>query len=104
MNSLVVSIMLVAMTIIIICMSATILIKKKIYNEYILKRGPLSLFDYLMDYDGNWFFKEIDYHLVEQCHRDNQFYVLKKRVKLFFWITVITFVALLFFGAISKFI
>ena len=89
-------------SIILISVLLTILIKKKIYYKYIIKNEDLSLFDYLMDYDGSWFFKEINYNVIEKNERDEHYYILKRRVKVFYWVAIIAFITLFIFGTLMK--
>ncbi len=43
------------------CVCNTILLKKEIYYKFIDQSKKITSFDELMDYDGNWLFKEIGY-------------------------------------------
>ncbi len=90
--------------IIIISVLLAILIKKKLYYKYIIKDKDLSLFDYLMDYDGSWFFKEIDYNVIEKKELEEYYYILKRRMKILHWVAIIAFITLFIFGTLMKFL
>ncbi|WP_444626620.1 hypothetical protein ACSLMH_11780 [Flavobacterium columnare] len=55
-----------------ICAFNIILLKKEIFYNYICKEKKISNFDYLMDFDGNWLFKEIDMNDIPEDERNEK--------------------------------
>ncbi|MCO6147942.1 hypothetical protein [Flavobacterium sp. NRK1] len=58
-----------------ICIYKIILLKKEIYYKFIDQSKMITSFDKLMDYDGNWLFKEIAYKELLFDNPENQWLI-----------------------------
>ena len=76
--------------------------KKEIVYRHIEKDKKLTTFDYLMDYDGNWLFKKIDYDILYNVTKDENILLIKKRIELYQKIYILIFIAILTLSILFK--
>lgn len=79
-----------------------ILIKKSIFYKYIDKTKKLSNVDYLMDYDGNWLFKKINYEKLYEETNDDSLLDAKRRIRIYEIIYISLFITLMLLGIFFK--
>ena len=87
-----------------ICAFNIVLLKKTIYYKYNNKK--ITNFDYLMDYDGNWLFKNIEEEQFSDEIKKEYFFIEKiNRIKFFkkiFYIFLVLFFIFLILMKVLK--
>ena len=76
--------------------------KKEIVYRHIEKDKKLTTFDYIMDYDGNWLFKKIDYYKLYDETKDEDIFIVKKRIELYQKIYILVFITILSLSVLLK--
>ena len=94
--------LIIAVAIILFCVQKVILIKKSIYYKYINKTKQLTSFDYLIDYDGNWLFKKVDFKKLAVEHNDSSLLLFERKIQNYQKIYIGLFIALLLVGIVVK--
>ena len=79
-----------------------ILIKKSVYYKYIDKTKKLSNFDYIMDYDGNWLLKKIDFDSLYNENKDEYILGAKLKIKKFETICISILLTLFLLAIVAK--
>ena len=79
-----------------------ILIKKSVYYKYIAKTKKLSNFDYIMDYDGNWLLKKIDFDSLYNENKDEYILGAKLKIKKFETICISILLTLFLLAIVAK--
>ena len=76
--------------------------KKAIFYKYVDKMKRISNYDYLMDYDGNWLFKEINFDELYKETKDDFIVDLKKKIRIYQIVYISLFIILMLFGITLK--
>lgn len=79
-----------------------IIMKKAIFYKYVDKMKRISNYDYLMDYDGNWLFKEINFDELYKETKDDFIVDLKKKIRIYQIVYISLFIILMLFGITLK--
>ena len=79
-----------------------ILMKKAIFYKYVDKTKRISNYDYLMDYDGNWLFKEINFDELYKETKDDFIVDLKKKIRIYQIVYISLFIILMLLGITLK--
>ena len=88
-----------------ICIYKTILLKKEIYNKFIDQSKKMTSFDKLMDYDGNWLFKEIGYKELLFDNPEDQWLIKSvKSIKKLERASIFLVVIIVVFAVIMKYL
>jgi hypothetical protein len=93
---------LLSSVIILFSIMKIILMKKSIFYKHVDKKKRIINYDYLMDYDGNWLFKKINYDELYTETKDESIVDLKKKIRIYQIIYVSLFVTLMLLGVILK--
>lgn len=73
------------------------------YYRYVDKTKKITSFDYLMDYDGSWLFKEINFEkIIIENISDEKLLVLISKIKTFKKISMLLFIILIVFSIYMK--
>ena len=85
------------------CISKIVFFKKTLYYRYVDKTKKITSFDYLMDYDGSWLFKEINFEkIIKENINDEKLLVLISKIKIFKKISMLLFIILIVFSIYMK--
>ena len=76
--------------------------KKAIFYKYVDKTKRISNYDYLMDYDGNWLFKEINFDELYKETKDDFIVDLKKKIRIYQIVYISLFIILMLLGITLK--
>lgn len=80
-----------------------VLLKKTLHYKYVDKTKKITSIDYLMDYDGSWLFKKINFEtIIEENPGDQKLLEMISKIKAFKKIAVILFVILIIFSVYMK--
>lgn len=85
------------------CIFNIVFLKKTLFYRYVDKTKKITSFDFLMDYDGSWLFKEIDFNtMVKENPNDEKLLGMISKINSFKKLTVLLFVVLIIFSVYMK--
>lgn len=94
---------IISIVLILFSINRIILLKKSVFYKYNdPKKNQLSNFDYLMDYNGNWLFKKIDFDKLYEKSNDEELSKIKQSIRFYETFFISTFILIMLFGIISK--
>ncbi len=93
---------LIGIFILLFCITKVIVMKKSIIYKYEKANQKISNWDYYNKYDGNWFFKEIDYIKLYATTKDDAILMKKKLIKIYTIISASLFFTLIVVMVIGK--
>lgn len=93
---------LVAGFVLLLCVAKVILMKKSIIYKHVETNKKITDWDFYNKYDGNWFFKEIDYDKLYETTNDVDILIKKKQIKIYKIVSASLFFSIIMIMTIGK--
>ena len=93
---------LIAGFVLMFCISKVILMKKSIIYKHVETDKKITNWDYYNNFDGNWFFKEVDYDYLYEITNDVDILIKKKQIKIYKIISASLFFCIIIVMVIGK--
>ncbi|KGO90625.1 hypothetical protein [Flavobacterium suncheonense] len=95
---------LIAGFMLLLCVTKIILMKKSIIYKHVEIGKKITSWDYYNQFDGNWFFKEIDYDKLYETTNDEDILIKKRQIGAYKIISAALFIGMILAMTIWKII